>query len=93
MAYLETINVMNVRKYASIPVARLATRYRKLIDRPIFSEEIGNALIKAGLIEYVTFGAGGMPTRFRETDAMRAIHKDELESRITQILKNHFNLK
>lgn len=76
-------------------VRRLYHQFGHLFTRPRLSgDEIGEALAKAGLIEWVELGENERPMRYRETDAMRAIkgNKTALEIAVSALVEKYFNI-
>lgn len=88
MASQATILGMKVKQ-----ILRLYHQFGHLMDRPKLSaDEIGEALEKAGLIEWVEFDGLRKPSRYRETELLRSIPRPEFESRIAAVLRAHFHI-
>lgn len=89
MGLSATINVMAKLKR----VSNLHYQFDHMIEGlRVSADEIGDALVKAGLIEWVEYGPFQRPLRYRETDAMRAIPKADFDQTIRDILTKHFRL-
>lgn len=66
--------------------SRLISLYGHLAKRRLSGDEIGNALKNAGLIEWVSFKASGLPDRYRETAEFSALDRDQKAAAVKQIL-------
>jgi hypothetical protein len=94
MPYLATLIGMALMAPRVKRLRRLYFQFGHLIKVPKLSaDQIAEALLKDGLIEYVAYGPDKAPISYRETDAMRDIQSKDLDEYITQVLERHFRVK
>lgn len=66
--------------------SRLISLYGHLARLRLSGDEIGNALKSAGLIEWVSYKASGIPDRYRETAVFAALAGEQKLARAREAL-------